>query len=395
MSKQKENKSNPLISVLVPIYNVEKYLKQCLNSIVNQTFKDIEIICLNDGSTDNSLQIIKDFQERDSRIVIVDKPNSGYGDSMNLGLEKAKGEYIGIVESDDYIDLDAFEKLYHLAKINDAEVVRANYYTNKNHTDKKLYYINPVDAGKVVDPARHTWIFLQAPAIWSAIYKRDFLNKNHIRFLPTPGASYQDTGFNFKVWAAAKRAYFTTEAFLHYRIDNESSSVNNPGKVMNVCYEYESIEEYLRKYHYFEELGPIMETAKFGAYYWNLLRLKPKLLRDFIKRTKEEFQKADDEHILFENYFDAPKWEMLQYILNHHNINSIKLYIKRQKLKLLVRGKLKDIYLTIFPTYRKQALISELITELYSESDLVETRLKLLEDQRKKHQEANHENTKN
>src|SRR5574344_757344 len=106
------------VSILIPIYNVEKYLEQCLESVCNQTLKDIEIICINDGSTDSSLKIIKDFQKNDDRVVLINKKNSGYGDSMNKGLEKATGEYIGIVESDDFIEKDAFEKLYSLAKKN-------------------------------------------------------------------------------------------------------------------------------------------------------------------------------------------------------------------------------------------------------------------------------------
>ncbi len=373
-------KKKPAISILVPIYNVERYLNQCLDSLVNQTLKDIEIICLNDGSTDSSLDIIKKFAEEDKRIIIIDKPNSGYGDSMNIGLKRAKGEYIGIVESDDYIELDAFEKLYFLAKTYNAEVVRANYYTNKDGKDKKLYYVNPVDAGKIVDPARHTWIFYQAPAIWSAIYKKDLLDNNDIRFLPTPGASYQDTGFNFKVWAVTKRAYFTTEAFLHYRTDNEASSVNNPGKVMNVCYEYEEIEKYLKEHRRFEELGTIMEVAKFGAYYWNLLRLKANLLPDFINRTREEFQTAKREGLLIKNYFAPVQWKMLQFILHHSTPRAV-FYVQRKKLADTIHKQLKKVFLVIFPSYHKQELISELITELYSESDLLEARLKLLEQQ--------------
>ena len=92
------------LSILVPCYNVEKYVAQCLSSIVNQTLQNIEIICINDGSTDKTLEILQSFQTTDSRIKIINKKNSGYGDSMNLGLDMAKGKYIGIVESDDYIE---------------------------------------------------------------------------------------------------------------------------------------------------------------------------------------------------------------------------------------------------------------------------------------------------
>lgn len=372
-------KNAPKMSVLVPIYNVEKFLRQCLDSLVNQTLKDIEIICLNDGSTDNSLEIINEYAKDDARIVIVDKPNSGYGDSMNKGLEKARGEYVGIVESDDFIDLDAFEKLYSLAKSHNAEVVRANYYFNKENKDTKNYYINPADAGRIVDPAQHTWIFYQSPAIWSAIYRRDFLEKSEINFLPTPGASYQDTGFNFKVWASAHRAYFTTDAFLHYRIDNEASSINNPGKVMNVCYEYEEIEKYLKKHELFKELGPLMEAAKFGAYYWNILRLKPKLLPDFLERVKKEYTEAKENGLLIKEYFESPvQWNLLNYILNHSASASSR-HIRSLKARLRLRECVKGAWITTHPSYRKQLQLSELVAELSGEIDELEMKIKELE----------------
>ena len=110
------------LSVLVPIYNVEQYLPQCLDSLCAQTLKSLEIICINDGSTDASGAILDEYSKNNPNIIVINKKNSGYGDSMNCGLRKAVGEYIGIVESDDFIDPDAFEKLYSLAKKTDADI---------------------------------------------------------------------------------------------------------------------------------------------------------------------------------------------------------------------------------------------------------------------------------
>ena len=103
------------VSVVIPVYNVERYLRQCLDSVINQTLKEIEIIIVNDGSKDSSLSIIKEYAAADNRITVIDKPNGGYGESMNRGFDKATGEYIGIIESDDYAELDMFEKLYATA----------------------------------------------------------------------------------------------------------------------------------------------------------------------------------------------------------------------------------------------------------------------------------------
>ena len=134
------------VSVLVPIYNVEEFLPECLDSLVNQTLRDIEIICINDGSTDNSLNIIKKYASKDNRIKIIDKKNTGYGDSMNQGLKKAMGEYVGIVESDDFIERDAFEIMYNLAKKKNVEVVKTvggNPFIVKNEVPsvpRSLFY---------------------------------------------------------------------------------------------------------------------------------------------------------------------------------------------------------------------------------------------------------------
>ncbi len=377
---------NPKISILVPIYNVETYLRQCLDSLVNQTFTDTEIICINDGSTDGSLAIIQDFQKSDSRIKVIDKKNTGYGDSMNRGLKKASGKYIAIVEPDDYINLDAFEKLYNYASVYNAEVVRANYYTNKGGKDTKLSYIDPTDSGRIINPQQRTWIFFQSPAIWSAIYRREFLLKHDIKFLPTPGASYQDTGFNFKVWANTTRAYFTTEAFLHYRIDNESSSINNPGKIMNVCYEYQEIERYLQKRGMFDQIAPLVEAAKFGAYYWNICRLSHKLLPDFINEIKQEYQAANEAGLLIRSYFPiATQWNLLQFMLTHSTRRTIH-KIRRQRLRASLRETIKQVWVKTHPIYRKQRLISELISELYAETDLLETKLNQLQAQENRHE---------
>ena len=230
------------MSVLVPICNVERYLRKCLKFLVRQTLEDIEIICIDDGSTDASPQIIAEYAENDARIKVITKPNSGYGDSMNKGLELAQGEYIAIVESDDFIDEDGLERMVTLAQDNDVEVVKTNFYTHMSgidyHEDPILPNLEHCSCGVVLDPREKQDIFLTQPAIWSALYRRDFLTSNKIDFLPTPGASFQDTSFNFKVFACARRVFLSNEACLHYRIDNTNSSVKSLEKVFCICDEY-------------------------------------------------------------------------------------------------------------------------------------------------------------
>ena len=195
--------SNPYISVLIPVYNGEAYLDQCLNSVVNQSLKNIEIIVINDGSTDGSSEIIENYQNSDNRIRVITKSNSGYGDSLNIGLDSAIGEYISIVESDDIIPIDFLEQLYskaisfrpHVDIIkSDYEIfmtdgkIRKNFrkaIVDNNYYDKLITEMNP---GILLKADVHNW---------NGIYKRDFLKNNKIKHNTTPGASYQDTGFRF------------------------------------------------------------------------------------------------------------------------------------------------------------------------------------------------------
>ena len=240
--------SEPLVSLLVPIYNVEKYLRQCLDSARNQTLEDIEVICINDGSTDSSPNIIREYMAEDSRFRMIDKANSGYGASMNKGLDAAQGKYIAILESDDYFELDALEKLYQAAETHDAEVVKANfwfYWSKPEERNESFELVTSDMAGHLVNPQIETEIFYLKPSIWSALYRRDFLKDNGIRFLETPGASFQDSSFNFKVWATATKAYYIQDEILHYRQDNESSSINSPSKVYCVCDEYAEMDRFL------------------------------------------------------------------------------------------------------------------------------------------------------
>ena len=115
------------VSIVVPVYNVHNYLKECMDSILKQTLKNIEVICVDDGSTDNSLSILRSYEKRDLRVKVITKANSGYGNTMNIGIDQARGKYIGIVESDDYIDANMFERLYMTAELYQAEIVKSDH----------------------------------------------------------------------------------------------------------------------------------------------------------------------------------------------------------------------------------------------------------------------------
>lgn len=286
----------PKVSVLVPICNVERYLEECLDSLVAQSFTDFEVLCINDGSTDGSLAIIHRYMEADARFRVIDKPNSGYGASMNMGLANAIGEYIAILESDDFFEPNALELLVDAAERNQSDVVKADFYlywSTPQERDELFRIVDEQEVGRTMRPIDDLAIFFRKPSIWSALYRSSFLRDNGIDFLETPGASYQDAGFNFKVWASAARATFIADPILHYRQDNEKSSVNSSAKVYCVCDEYASMASFVN-----DRLGGdprlmgILECMKFDSYMWNYDRLSGDLRGDFIVRASSEF--ADD-----------------------------------------------------------------------------------------------------
>lgn len=330
----KKEQHQPKVSVLVPIYNVEKYLRQCLDSLVAQTLEDIEIICINDGSTDNSLQIIEEYASKDSRIKIINKTNSGYGASMNMGLAQASGKYVGIVESDDYVKENMFEELYNLASEKDLDIAKSDYYYyySKDNISRHSGRIPLKNVGKVFCVKDDVDILRIWPAIWSSVYKNEFLKENNIKFLETPGASYQDTSFAFKTLACAKKIWFTSKAYLYYRQDNENSSINSKGKVYAICDEWKEIRRFLEERIDIKEVvSDVAYHIQFKAYRANVQRIAREFRTDFIEYYSSCFKTLADENKLNMNLFGKTDKKELQMLLN--NKQAYEKYILQREIK--------------------------------------------------------------
>ena len=309
----------PKVSIVMPACNVEKYIDECLQSVIGQTLSDIEIILIDDGSSDRTGEILDRYQAEDPRVRVLDKVNTGYGNSMNIGVSMATGEYIGIIETDDVAEPDMFEKLYELAVRNDADVVKSNYYRYLSREESNTLVPNMETVGiygEVFSPEDHWEIFNVTPSIWSGIYRRSMIEAENIRFNETPGASYQDTSFAFKVWCSAKRVVLTEEPFLHYRIDNEKSSVNSPGKVFCICDEHQAMEDYLEQ---FPEKKARFEGVKdfltYKAYRWNYGRLALEYKYAFLLEMEKECKKVDSTRGYDRKFFADNEWAELQELL--------------------------------------------------------------------------------
>lgn len=234
--------SKPLISIIVPIYNVERFLRQCLQSIADQTLSDIEVICVDDGSTDGSSAIIDEFAERDARFVAVHKENGGYGKGINTGLDRARGAYIGIVESDDFVDFDMFRILYRAAeKHGIPDIVKATYWricdpdTPKEKRVPAFYYHHIAHVNTPFTLDEDAEFLFHHPSIWTAIYKRSFLEQHGIRMMEAPGAAWVDNPFLIETLAQAESIVYIDKPLYFYREFNvgSSSNVKDPSIIYN------------------------------------------------------------------------------------------------------------------------------------------------------------------
>ncbi len=184
------------VSIIIPIYNVEKYLRKCLDSIINQTLKDIEIICVDDESPDLSLEILKEYASKDNRIKIISQKNTGLGGARDAGLRAANGEYVGFIDADDWIDLDYFEKLYTAAKDKNADIARTSYtYEYQDGVSKKEEQMGDIIQKRLANN-ENLQINDHSVVCCNAIYRREFLNKNKIDFQNVK--QYEDVVFTAK-----------------------------------------------------------------------------------------------------------------------------------------------------------------------------------------------------
>ena len=221
-----------MLSVIIPVYNVENYLNECLDSVTNQTLEDMEIICIDDGSTDNSPHILKEYSKKDKRIKIITKENGGQATARNLGIKEAQGEYIAFVDSDDFIEPTMFEKLYTKAKDNNLDIAMCKIATYDNQTeeikDNVWYYMLGVfrDFEKDIFNHKDTKEFTCHIAVtpYNKIYKTTLLKENNILF--PEGLIFEDEKFFYDTYLRAKRVSIVDEFLYYYRINRKGSTVD-------------------------------------------------------------------------------------------------------------------------------------------------------------------------
>ena len=337
------------VSIVIPVYNTERYLRECLDSVINQTLKNIEIICVDDGSTDSSSYILDSYAMKDNRIKVIHKANAGYGHTMNVGFLAAKGKYVGIVESDDYIALDMMEILYDTIEREKTDFVKSDYSFFWGEDEKRVLENAPLLVDKMLYNSRLgkeeiKKVFRGYIANWSGIYNRDFILKNKILHNETAGASYQDLGFFFQIMMNAESGYLISKDFYRYRQDNPNSSINNRGKVFCIFDEYNFIYEKINKDAKTKrEYLSIYQLIRLSSCFFNLKRVSRKYKLEFLERTKREFEESEKSGELDISYFEEWEKDEIYSIMDNPNLyyeNAMKgpdkLYEQLQDIKHIV-----------------------------------------------------------
>lgn len=329
----------PKVTIVIPVLNVEPYIRECLDSVVNQTLTDIEIFCVDAGSTDGTLEIEQEYAAKDSRITILDDIARSTGYAKNIGFEFAKSKYVAIVESDDYIALDMMEKLYNLAEEYDLDMVKGNYRTFLGEGSSRLFVDKSIsldsdDYDKVIDPRTDNRYFGWDMYTWTGLYKKEFLDAYHIVHNESKGAAFQDVGFWFQTFCYAKRVYLTRDYFYNYRRDNPNASVNNPNRTFVMCEEYRFLKDILVKDEQtWKRVLPAYYHELFRSYFVTYERLAPQLRNDFAQRFYDEISEGFECDGIRRELFDEYELVYLDALRESRDVFEAKLKAQKENIE--------------------------------------------------------------
>ena len=286
----------PKVSIIVPIYNVQRYINECLNNLINQTLKEIEIILINDGSTDNTFNKLKSYLE-DKKIIFIEQTHQGVANARNTGLEFVMGEYIAFVDSDDYIEENMLEITYNLAKKDNIDIIEFKHTIFQRKRREKPIENNQTEIG-IIYNIKNIWQNVRVE-LWNKLYKSEIIKKNNIKFLPEIYG--EDLCFNLMLFPRINLVKKLNSTFYHYRRRKGQITLklkNNEKweKMKNILY---IIPEYWRK-------NNLMK----GNELW-LLEI---IINIFIRRGKDRYDYAKDFYNIINNQTD---------FFNDENINKL------------------------------------------------------------------------
>lgn len=307
---------SPIVSIIMPVYNTGKYLTGMLDSIINQTFTEFELIAVNDGSTDNSLSILKNYEKKDNRIIVVDKMNSGVSDTRNIGLEMAIGEYVCFVDADDILSPDYLKILYEIAQTKNADMVICNYQTF--HTELIFSTIEieikqNTESKELIDLGLLTMT-------WTKIIRLSLLKNNNIKF-PKGVTFGEDLFFCWKAYMVCNNIWICNQKLYGYRLSGNSAIYKYHDKVyVNYVIQFDQLKKYAIQNGRIDEIIEIdyFFTKRMPTFLKMIVRSKSSLsqkldeiekilnnstISDVLNEQWVEFKRtlSDDEFSLYKN----------------------------------------------------------------------------------------------
>ena len=298
------------ISVVIPVYNVEEFLKECLDSIVNQTFKDIEIICINDGSSDKSLDILNYYARNDDRFTVISQENGGHAVATNRGMELAKGKYLYLMDSDDRIELTTLEETYNYAEEKDVDFVlfqSLNYVTDEDRYYKtEIYSMDRVSefvGDRVFDYKELGDLIFAIPVTpWSKLYRNDFIQRIGAKF--PEGLVFDDNIFFWDVLFSAKRiAFYHKHLFIRRWYTYSSTTAGDKRFLDSIDINNLMIDRF-KKYGEFENFKETLYNRKVNMGYNRFVGIKPEFKEMYFERLHDDFESIVN-HGLYDDYMSV------------------------------------------------------------------------------------------
>lgn len=296
------------VSVVIPVYNVEDYLGECLDSVINQTLTDIEVICVNDGSTDNSLEILNDYASKDDRITVIDQENGGHAVATNRGMKLAKGDFLYLMDSDDIVDIHALEETVKVAEERDVDFVifqAINYYMDTDElVEQENYSMN--ELADFVGDSVFNWrdikdyVFSITVTPWSKIYKREFIEKNGCKF--PEGFVFDDNIFFWEVLFSAERITFYRKHLFKRRWHSASSTMSGNRNFLDSIEIFKILWKTFKRFGTFEDFKEILYKRRVSTGYWRLKTIKKAYRQEYFDKYKSSLLEIKNEEFFDEFY---------------------------------------------------------------------------------------------
>jgi glycosyltransferase EpsH len=343
-----------MLSIIVPVYNCEKYIGRCVDSIINSLYLDIELIIINDGSTDNTKLILDYYRKEDNRIKIINQKNKGISAARNLGLQKASGEYVTFLDADDWIEPDTYKKMLNKMIIEEADLIMCGVYNEfRNKTKKSLYFEDNIyyvrnDISKYFSE----YFIDNGGVVWNKIYKRDIIVNNDISFINRKLVLQEDELFNINYFLNINKVVTISDFLIHYRVRKSSITKKKIDNIyekkieiieyIDSCINDTKYEDFLHKYLCKKSYRLVKSSLN---HYDKLSEIKRIFSTSMKKKYFSSYILGQNYKIIHKNIGEVIN-SLVNYLLskNYYNLASLIQFIKIKLYKFLIEGDNKNFY---------------------------------------------------